>query len=92
MTVAELSNRLGAGELEKWLKYYEQEPFGQMRDNWHAAQLACIYINSNRPRNSQAATIDDFLYRSEHERGKMKIQKLMSGMNALAAKTNKKKE
>ena len=91
MTVAELSERLGAGEFEKWKKYYSLEPFGQERDNWHMARFASLYMNAHLKKGAKPLSPDDFMYKTIEETEKQKIKKLMSGMGALAARKNKEK-
>lgn len=35
-------------EFTDWLVYYRVEPFGAMRDDLHAALVACLIANANR--------------------------------------------
>ena len=51
-----------SAELSEWMQYYTIEPFGQWRDNWHAATLAAMLFNINRAKGQQAAKASDFMY------------------------------
>ena len=90
MTVAELSERMGAGELARWVEYYRLEPFGQDRDNWHFGLLASMYTNSKLKKGSKKVTPGDFFYKPAEEIAKNKITAMMAGMDSLAAKTKAK--
>lgn len=63
MTVAELSDRMGASELDNWRRFYNQDPFGSERDNWHMGVLASLFHNSRRRKNSDhKVKPGDFFY------------------------------
>lgn len=53
---------MSASEFVGWMDYYDQEPFGAMRDNWHAAQLAALTYNAHRGRGSVPKSTRDFMY------------------------------
>lgn len=50
-TVAELGERITAAELTEWQAFYQLEPWGAWRDNWHHANLASLLYNINRGKN-----------------------------------------
>jgi hypothetical protein len=52
---------LPARELDEWTAFYAMEPFGAIRDNWHAAVIACITANAYRAKG-KAFSIQDFMY------------------------------
>ena len=56
-TVSELEDSLTSSELSDWIDYYQVEPWGAWRDNWHAAILACLLSGEERP------DIQQYLYR-----------------------------
>lgn len=60
-TLAELDARLSADELSDWMAYYQLEPWGAWRDNWHAALLAKLIYDVNRGKHP-AAKMKDFMY------------------------------
>jgi hypothetical protein len=44
------------------MEYDRLEPFGQWRDNWHAALIASLIANANRRPGSPPVQIRDFMY------------------------------
>ena len=53
---------MSAAELREWYEFYNLEPFGDTRDNWHTAMLATILVNANRKPSSPAAKLQEFMY------------------------------
>lgn len=49
-------------EFAGWMDYYDLEPFGALRDNWHAAQQAALTFNVHRGRGTPPRSIRDFMY------------------------------
>lgn len=49
-------------EFKGWLAYYELEPFGAERDNWHMARVASILANAYRRPNSPPIKMSEFFY------------------------------
>jgi hypothetical protein len=45
-TVEELQARMTAREFTDWAHYYALEPWGQERDNWHAAVIASAVVRA----------------------------------------------
>jgi len=88
MTVSELSERMGAGEYQGWVDYYDEEPFGALRDNWHMAQLAHMYSTVHGKKGSKSSP-NDFFYKSEETKGRDNIRRMMAGMSSLAAQKRK---
>ena len=39
--------RMSSREFAEWCAYYQIEPFGQERDNLHAAMIACTVANAH---------------------------------------------
>lgn len=60
-TVAELYETLTPQEMTEWQAYYQLEPWGAWRDNWHSAQLSTLLFNINRGKHP-AAKVKDFMY------------------------------
>jgi len=87
-TVAELSDVMGSAEFERWVQYYDEEPFGALRDNWHMAQLAHMYSTVHGKKGSKSSP-NDFFYKSEATKGKENIRRMMAGMSSLAAQKRK---
>jgi hypothetical protein len=68
MTVGELSERMGAGELVEWMAYYSIEPFGAERDNLHAGIVASVVANANRDPKRKPVKPDDFMLKPARRR------------------------
>lgn len=63
-TVAELQQRMGAGEFAAWLAFYQVEPFGEMRADLRAALGATLTANAHRnvKKRKRPFEIGDFLF------------------------------
>lgn len=79
--MAELSATMSAREFDQWKEYYQLEPFGQERDNWHMAKLATLYMQAH---SKKKVTTDDFMYRSAEETRERETRATMSAIAALA--------
>ncbi len=84
-TVNELENTLGSGELTEWLAYYRLEPFGQERDNYHAATIATTIANYSGKLKT-AKQIQDFMFSTNEDRRNRETGKTLAIMNVLARK------
>lgn len=82
-TLGEL-DELPARELERWSTYWNEEPWGTLRDNMHAALIVTQLL---RPHFKEGATlnIDDFLFRPKEEVDARARAKLLANLNAMAA-------
>ena len=49
-------------ELAEWREYEVLEPFGQLRDNFHSAQIAWVLANQNRAKHSAPIPMSQFFY------------------------------
>ena len=83
MTVGELEDRIGSGELSEWKAYYSIEPFGQERDNLHAAQI-CAMIANYSGRVKIAKKGEDFMYLNPHVKRERETRRTLAMMDALA--------
>lgn len=92
MTVGELNARMGAREFRQWMDYYRAEPFGPVRDNLHAGQIAAMLYNANRRKGARPMSAADFVLMSERERMDRNTKKALSGMKALAEPKRKRKK
>lgn len=50
MTVGELGRRMSSAEFGEWMAYYQLEPFGPLRDDRRAGEVAAMVANVNRDR------------------------------------------
>lgn len=60
-TVAELELGMSGREFDDWQEFYAVEPFGSMRDNLHAGQIAAMIYNVNRGKRAPPIQASDFL-------------------------------
>lgn len=60
--VSDIEERMSARELAEWQEFYALDPFGPIRDNWHAALIGSILVNVNRKKGSPAAKVKDFMW------------------------------
>ena len=57
MTVSELDARMTSREFAEWMIYFQIEPFGPARQDYHAALISTVVANSNGNKMSP----DDFI-------------------------------
>lgn len=60
MTVAELLTRMSVKELNEWAVFFRLQPFGPIRDNFHAGIIASTAANLFNSKG-QALTPADFM-------------------------------
>lgn len=92
MTVGELNARMGAREFRQWMHYFKAEPFGPVRDNLHAGQIAAMLYNANRRKGARPMSPADFLLMTERERMERNTKKTLSAMKSLAEPKRKRKK
>ncbi len=78
----ELDETLSAQELQRWMVYYNIEPFGAWRDNWHAAMALAMTANLNRGRGKPALSSDDFMFKDPQTTHNDHIKEMMARFNA----------
>lgn len=61
-TLAELDKRMSAAEFTKWQAYWQLEPWGAWRDNWHSAIISALIYNTNRGKQPSVKA-SEFMYR-----------------------------
>lgn len=49
----------------EWLAYFNLEPFGAWRDNWHAALIAAVIANVNRGKGTAPISVSEFMYQDQ---------------------------
>lgn len=52
-------------DLTDLMAYWQIEPWGAWRDNWHAAQIAALLYNTYRAKKSEPMPLREFMYRDE---------------------------
>jgi len=84
-TVAELETGLGSGELTEWKAYYHIEPFGQERDNWHAATIATVIANYSGKLRTPLH-LDEFMLEPASVKKDRETKRTLAMMSAMAKK------
>ena len=79
----ELSVRLSSSALTRWIAYYELEPFGAWRDNYHVAQL-CQLMASAWSSKGQEFSLADFMYTDPDQRHATQQQEIAESLLAYA--------
>lgn len=76
-------------ELERWARYWSEEPWGAQRDNMHAALIVTELL---RPHLKEGATLNiaDFIFRPKEERDALARAKLVASLDAMAAVAERK--
>jgi hypothetical protein len=74
MTVAELEDRMGAGELARWALYAADEPFIGTRIEFAAGIIASTIANVNRGKTTPAFEPLDFMPLTTRERDQALIE------------------
>jgi hypothetical protein len=59
--VLELQTRITSAEFQEWRAYYQEEPFGDLRDDFRGGVLASIVQNLFIGRGDAAASPADFI-------------------------------
>ena len=86
-TVGELTERLTSSELNDWITYYELEPFGQWRDNYHTA-MVCSLLHSGFSRKGAKTDINDYFYVDEYVHRENKFKAFVAQLNAMAVQND----
>jgi hypothetical protein len=67
-------------------KYYQIEPFGTWRDNFHAAQTTQILANVNRGKRSRAYSLADFFFKDKTSERNQRHKSFFSAFKSFAVK------
>lgn len=70
------------------MAYYNLEPFGAWRDNWHAAMLLALQVNQKRGPGVPAISAEEFMFKDTATEKRDQIRKMMARFNALAQPTD----
>lgn len=78
---------MGAAELDAWLAYYGEEPWGASRDNAHAAMICAIIVNAANAlsgnRSAKRVSSKDFMIVGAQEREERQRRGMSALINAL---------
>lgn len=70
-----------SSEFSEWLTYFSLEPFGTVRENYHAGLIASTVANCHSKRTFQA---DDFMLKTETEIKRKKFENARAQFRALS--------
>jgi hypothetical protein len=84
-TIGEIEATMGSAELSDWMDYYQIEPFGAWRDNFHSAQISALIYNVNRGKQKPVKTAD-FMFVDAETAQDTKDQEFLSFMSSRAKK------
>jgi hypothetical protein len=76
-------DELPVQELERWAKYWSEEPWGAYRDNLHAALIVSELLKPHLERGAKLSLLD-FMFEHPEDRKKRSRAKLLTTLNALA--------
>jgi len=75
---------MSSGEFSQWIKYFEIEPFGAYRDNFHTGTIAAILANVNRGKNGRSYSVNDFMYKDQTTQRDERHRQFLAKLNARA--------
>lgn len=61
MTVEEIGERMTAYERSRWIKRYNEDPFGPRREDLRHAIVACVIANCHIGKKQKAFKPEDFI-------------------------------
>jgi hypothetical protein len=73
-----------ASEFQRWIAYYNAEPFGTWRDNFHIATLCALTANINRNPKKPPLSFNDFMFEDSQSHKRRKMKKMMSRFRSKA--------
>lgn len=76
-------------EIERWRRYWGEEPWGPHRDNMHAALIAVEVLRPHMPEGSRALTIADFMLEHPEEVKARKNTQIMALLETQAIKAER---
>jgi len=69
--------------VQEWLEFYEIEPWGAWRDNFHAAMVACLIANAHRDPKKKAFGMSEFFYLDAQTSAEKKDEALLAFLEGL---------
>lgn len=78
--------------LLEWMEYERLEPFGQWRDNFHAAQIALILASAHTDPSRREWRMDDFFFRDRETAAEQADQSLLGILRARRKPNGKPRE
>lgn len=81
--VTEIEQTVSARELTDWARYWAKEPWGQQRDNAHAALVATVIANIHRGERQEPFTLNDFMLLDDESHHEKEAQRHKHGAQTL---------
>lgn len=78
----ELCDRVSPAEFTEWQAFFQLEPFGAWRDNYHAAMLSALTFNIHRGKATAAAKVSDFMYEDPEITAERQAKTFVAALNA----------
>lgn len=69
--------------LAEWMEYEELEPWGAWRDNFHAALIASLLANKDRPSSTPPVAVSTFFYADPQTERERKDQRMLTAFRTL---------
>ena len=85
-TVRELEHNMSVSEFADWVRYYDVEPFGPLRDNEHTAQIAAILSNIHKQKSARIVEVEDFMIRPAFEKEEIRTRRAVNALLSMAEK------
>lgn len=73
-------------ELDRWARYWSEEPWGTYRDNMHAALIIRELLKPHLPENSKVPPLSDYMFEHEEDRKQRARQKLLAELTMVTRK------
>jgi hypothetical protein len=70
--------------LAEWQEYERLEPFGAIRDNYHAAMIATILANAHRGPRRAPVKMDEFFYVDPETRRERADLEMLTRLEAMS--------
>ncbi len=83
MPVCQLLDSMTQQELNSWARYYQEQPFGSWRDNYHAAMLTSVLWNVNAGKGN-SKTPDDFMFKTKRQKTNTETINTLAKLQSLA--------
>lgn len=77
---------MSSSEFSEWIEYYQLEPFGAWRDNWHSAQIAALVFNANRGKTQKALSANDFMFLTQEDKAEKDQAEFFASLASVAKK------
>ncbi|WP_205859246.1 phage tail assembly protein T [Pleionea sediminis] len=81
--MGELNERMTSRELTLWMAFYEAQPRGVERDNYHAAMICTLLANIHAPKGKRFE-LDDFMHAPQSDKKERETAATLARLRALS--------